>query len=528
MKNIRRFTLLSLVVFIGAWFFTCTMPTEMQLKGSPSYDLPAGRADYTLSELFDFNSLISDSLNKSIQIKIKQSDIISDSDFDLPTVPIENVPEPGNNASVAFVDSDSSDPFILDPFVIETDKYNEVSFSSGTLTFQINFDSISSGAEGHISNASLVDANFEEIAPANEQEVYFIEDGSNSASAIMTFDLTGRTLPNTFAFEMEIYFHNSTLTETFNVNLTPSIETYQVSEISGVEIDPPVNGSETVDDLQIDLPEYLSSATVEDGDLAITVSTPEEWAGFNIDLNAVLRDSGGTKLASDSDSGTDPELLLPINGVEFGGDPLVIEWNYTVDDDTDPATDTLFTFDDAGIANIEGEADLQINEMSFEVVGDATRTNKDGVEEDGTYWSGEDGTDALFEPDDDVFGRDEVDPDGDIEQILDGVVTAAIHFAEIKNETGLGIVIEIVDGEPDENGEYPFSKSLNLAKTEDEIALSEDDLNFLKNNLFTPAIKVFIPAGPVEITEGGPLTFTSWISLSTDIDYTIPLDGEEE
>ena len=511
MKNIRRFTLLSLVVFIGAWFFTCTMPTEMQVKGSPSFDLPAGKSTHTLSDLFDFNSLLSQSLDESVNVEIDQSEVITD--FELPPVTRSDIPEPPVDATISFTEDDSK-------LSITTTAYTEIEFYSGMLNVSMDLTGLSANIDVFITDIAIVDSNNTVIAESTNNELMYHQ-GSGTQNVL--FDLSGKTLPNEFAFTMVMNTANGDISNEFNIVLTPSITNYMISRISGVSFDP-ISGSDTVDDFQIDLPEFLTRAIINTGNLLIGVETPEDWAGFKLTLNSSIDDSEGNEnngVETEESTDTAPQLSMPLDNVEFGGDPLIINWGYDMTDVGD--TETVFTFDNDGIARIDGSVELEITDMTFVVDGD------------GIYWEDEEGNDTLFEAEEDLFERDasEIgDPDGDITQLLDGVLKAAIYMENIQNTAGLGLKIEIVDEDAD--SDYRFEQIIDLEADNEgnvadiDIELTDADINYIKNNPFTPAVKVFIPGGALPINPEGELSFTMWMHLETDIDYTIPIGEEEE
>ncbi|MFW6363392.1 MAG: hypothetical protein ACOC0D_06055, partial [Spirochaeta sp.] len=133
--------------------------------------------------------------------------------------------------------------------------------------------------------------------------------------------------------------------------------------------------------------------------------------------------------------------------------------------------------------------------------------------------------------DEDLLGRDTVD-DEDIQKILKQVRSAGIRF-DLTNSvltTDSGESIGIILQQPATNGGEDFYKKIDFSTGNDKaISLDADDIQFIKKHFFMPDIKLWLPPGITRFNSEpeNDLQMTVWLELSTDVEYTFPLNGEE-
>ncbi|THB64634.1 MAG: hypothetical protein D6B26_04685, partial [Spirochaetaceae bacterium] len=152
---------------------TWQIPEGITVTGTPNYQLPAGSTTLDVGQMLQLDSMLG-SFDGSESITINQADVISD--FGLPTVIFNNVPEPGPAAEqVSFDDGGTADPqefeaILVPPGIDPIDKFTEVEFESGTLNIELTFAGLSGGVSVEVSAMRIVDPadSYNVLATANE------------------------------------------------------------------------------------------------------------------------------------------------------------------------------------------------------------------------------------------------------------------------------------------------------------------------------------------------------------------------
>ncbi|AFG36263.1 hypothetical protein [Spirochaeta africana] len=487
MRQVIR--LLSAGLALGLIALGCELPTEVQVKGSPDYQLPAGRLSINLNELLGIDDAFGVDIEESFVVDIDQSDVFDDFSLDGFTV---GLVEPDGSATVNLPPSGQEGLFTISAL----GTYSEIEFENGTLNLPLEFDTLSAGAEAIISNVRLVTSGGAVIANADEDSITV----TGNDTAAFSIDLAGAVLPNSFRLELRLEFTDGDAGHGYDLSVSPGITGAEIARISGVDF-PAIDGDATYEGIELDTPDFIESATIVEGEMVLLVNTPDNWSGIEIFLEATISD-GGSFSETASDTGPSPELRLPLDGLPFDGSSLEIDWNWEI-----TGTNATIAFE-AGVASLGMDVELAITDLTLEIGPD------DYVFED------DDGN-PFFRAEDDAFGRDEVDDDF-MQDIFDSIRYASMNFAVV-NQTGLNPLLELSD-----DGGSSFATTVDFSVTApQQVELTEADFDHFRENFFLPVVNLIIPQGTLSLDTTGELSVGIWLEVRSEIDLKFPLGGEE-
>ena len=124
----------------------------------------------------------------------------------------------------------------------------------------------------------------------------------------------------------------------------------------------------------------------------------------------------------------------------------------------------------------------------------------------------------------DLLGRKEGEEDKSLDDVFENLKSMAMKL-DINNNLGLEGTLVVSAG----TGTDLFSKPVSLGspgfKTS-TLDLTKDNIEFIKrNNPFTPSFRLEIPNGTYHLKKNGGLDVKITLSIETDIDYSIDLQG---
>ncbi|MFW6363692.1 MAG: hypothetical protein ACOC0D_07575, partial [Spirochaeta sp.] len=160
------------------------MPTDVQVKGSPNYQLPAGVMNLQLSDVLDFDSFLGQNIEESFTFDIDQGDAVSN--LSVPGASF-NLSEPGSDGSMTIANGGDFPPAT----VSLNGGYSELEFESGMLEAPMQFDTLSAGVTVEIDSIQIVDPNdgYSVIAESVSTSYAVTGDGSTILTADVEFDL---------------------------------------------------------------------------------------------------------------------------------------------------------------------------------------------------------------------------------------------------------------------------------------------------------------------------------------------------
>ncbi len=123
---------------------------------------------------------------------------------------------------------------------------------------------------------------------------------------------------------------------------------------------------------------------------------------------------------------------------------------------------------------------------------------------------------------DDLLGRTVADEmEEDYGEFFDMLQSAALNM-QLNNDSGMSAMFRIYQaGAPD------FDKQLPITTGRHRLEMTDADITFIRENLFTPELQVWLPEGTLSFNPEPALTFALWLTVLAEIDYTFPLQGEE-
>jgi len=188
-------------------------------------------------------------------------------DIKIPTFPISDIPEIDGSAT------------LTTPTLAATG-FSTITFSDGSLNFDVKIENASSNLVVTTSAATLVDTSGTGIE---------IEATTISAPTI-EFDLAGKTLSNEFKIVLDITITGAVYGETFDLSLTPSFdENTTIIAASGINFETGVSG-----DSSISLGDANSTFdhVILNGNLLIESSIPADWTGITRTATITLKQEG--------------------------------------------------------------------------------------------------------------------------------------------------------------------------------------------------------------------------------------------
>ncbi|HKL85699.1 MAG TPA: hypothetical protein VJ861_05150, partial [Treponemataceae bacterium] len=124
----------------------------------------------------------------------------------------------------------------------------------------------------------------------------------------------------------------------------------------------------------------------------------------------------------------------------------------------------------------------------------------------------------------DLLGRKEGEEDKSLDDVFNNLKSMAMKL-DINNNLGLEGTLVVSAG----TGTDLFRKELVLDSPgfkQSRLDLTKDDIEFIKrNNPFTPSFRLEIPNGTYHLKKNGGLDVKITLSIETDIDYSIDLQG---
>ena len=497
----RIIHILSAGLALGLVTLGCELPTEVEVKGSPGVELPVGRMTVDLKEALPMDELQGDMLDEDTTIEIHQDDILTD--FGLPSADATAAELPADRKVSFAPGGDLGEPIEIGP----SNDFTEVAFATGTLNVPLNFTDLSDDVEIEITDFRIVDPNNDYAEIATAAEAARTVGGANTGlgtSAPFSFDLSGVVLPDTFALEISLEFTNPSSPNPdpheFSIAFNPEIVDYELSRITGVAFGPESFQYE-YDEIYFDLPDFMDadsgdSIVIDTGELLMEIDIPADWSGVIVALSAELQDDTGAHLASDEDSGQNPQIQLDLAGVSSGGQmQVVLSVTVTGEDATIPFTN--------GIASVDQNVQLIISSLAITLGERRQITDGEG--------------NPIYSAESDLFGRTEVD-DETISDFIDNIEYAAMNFL-ITNNTGLNPELIITD--------EPFEVIFDFGLEEDTIELTQDDFDHFKSQFFLPEVQLWLPEGTIQFNTDEELSFGLWLDIRSNINRTFPVGGEE-
>lgn len=361
-----------------------TVPDQIQIKASPTYNVPAGATTITLSDHFDLDEeLIAELQTELGEDGIASGSVVNYGDDDIYTIFASYIPVSLNtadffNEEVDLVDSvnqtidpitftvpdinetstveENIDPIALPASVslpsanisgitevpgavvtledgssieISTDTFDTVTFDQGSLQAAMNFTGLSGTVIVTISNVAIVNPNDSYSVIANADQAS--QDATAaSPSPTFTFPLAGVELPNTIAFSMTLSIDSGGDSGTFDVDITPSFTgSPTLQAATGVNFDVTQSGDKL---LEIEDPDFVY-ATIGAGTLGADISLPPGWSGITVDLELSVYQAADTSsnLVS-SDDNLDGSVSLNLAGLQIGEGATgpTLGWEYTI------------------------------------------------------------------------------------------------------------------------------------------------------------------------------------------------------
>lgn len=375
-----------LVIALTAACSIPTVPEEIQIKASPTYNVPAGATTITLSDHFDLDEeLIAELETELGDDGTASGSVVSYGDDDIYTIFASYLPVSLNtadffNEEIDLVDSvnqtidpitftvpeinetttveEDIDPIALPASVslpsanisavteapgavvtleegtsieISTTSFGTVTFDQGSLEAAMDFTGLSGAVTVTISNVAIVDPNtsYSVIANADQPSQ---DATAASQSPTFTFPLAGVELPNTIAFSMTLNIDSNGDSGTFDVGITPSFTgSPTLSAATGVSFNVTQNGDKL---LEIEDPDFVH-AIIGAGSLGADISLPTNWSGITIELALAVYQAtdtvSGNLVSSDDNSDGSVSLDLATLEIGEGATGPTLGWEYTID-----------------------------------------------------------------------------------------------------------------------------------------------------------------------------------------------------
>lgn len=150
--------------------------------------------------------------------------------------------------------------------------------------------------------------------------------------------------------------------------------------------------------------------------------------------------------------------------------------------------------------------------------------------EDGIYWMPEDDLgEPMLSISEDLLGRTAPGDSEDLEQVFDFLNSASIRYtllnSVISGDGGYPEVVmyqhlvppaESLTGQ-ERYDSADFKKRIPLGGAGTSLYLDTGDIAFIRNNLFTPTVELYLPAGLININPSGTLSLELALRLETDI-----------
>ncbi len=128
-----------------------------------------------------------------------------------------------------------------------------------------------------------------------------------------------------------------------------------------------------------------------------------------------------------------------------------------------------------------------------------------------------DGNPVIPPQEGDIFGRDPDAPADVLSRALDSVAGMQLHVT-LENNVGF-------NGELSIEEDSGFSKMIDLSAGEKTIPLEADDMALVKEDPFTPVMRLFFGEGDHVINTDGDLIVSIWLETEADIDQSFNLMG---
>ena len=407
----------ALLLVLGVSCSMPTLPREIEIRGTPAYEVPAGSRGFDVTDLIDLDSIllaplrdtfgedaavtgsvvddvytigitqsllsvqIGDFFTEEINLQgmdttiepvdftvpsINFDPIVVNEDIEpialpidvtMPQVILEDLlAEPVGGQSITFAPEGDFPPIPITAAGFET-----VRFSNGVLEAGLRFDGLSDNVVVTVSEIAVVsgaDDGYQLIANADQLSVQMTQ---LSHEASVTFGLAGIELPAEFAFEMTLSFSGTEPGNPFNMILSPEFtHDPRLDAASGVDFAGVTGGA--TESVILDTPEEFFSATVGEGTITARLAIPDDWSGITIELNVELyRGVEDIPLQSASNTGASPEITLDLAGIEITGENLRVEWSYAVS-----GSQATFAFGEG--PEVTGEVTMSISRFSTLVV----------------------------------------------------------------------------------------------------------------------------------------------------------------